>query len=307
MSLHRRLDDSLFIGGSMEGGIIGGGGWLPMLWTGSAVLLSTEGGFSNARIWMFASAQQAIGGRFQINYHLFANASFERTSAFGFNLDTTRVLYADDARRAYPGFYTDESYGSFIDTSLFRLVTGGLRNDILRSGRDSVVTVGLKQPFSGLQVAPRLSLTLKSRLPVQLGLSWKLQYFWDLYEWDQILFHAHYLVYSRADGAFYAVPDDPLFSELTVTHGADGGLAITPAAQAGPAVFHHVMRRIDNSLSADLSFYVYDGRFGSAALKTVVSRTWSTLMKKSPFEIPEWSASAFIEWRMKISSRLVRR
>ena len=307
LSLNRRIDDSLFVGTSIEGGGIGSSSWMPMLWTGAAAYLSTKGRLNNSRFWVFASVQQTLGRCLQADYQCFANVFFERPSSFGFVLDTSKVLFVEDARRQYPVFYTDDSFTRIIDTSAIRVITGALRNDIIRSGRDSVAYVGLKQPFSGMIINPRVSLILQSKLPVQLGFSWKWHYFWDLYEWDQIAVRAHYLVLSRSDGAYYVIPEDLLMNELTITRGADGGLAIAPAAVEGSPVIHNALRRIDNTISADMSFQVYDGCFGTAALRTFISKTWSTLIKKSPIEIPEWSISASVIWRLKIPNRLIQR
>ncbi|MBN1306318.1 MAG: hypothetical protein JXA18_00270 [Chitinispirillaceae bacterium] len=304
LSVNRRRDDSLFFGNSVEGGVVGSGRWLPMLWGGGSVFLTTSGLFGNARAWLFASAMQPPGKRLQAGYNLFVNSYFERPSAFGFDLESAQILYAEDARRHYPIFYTDGSYSGIIDTSRIRVVTGALRNDIIASGRDTVMYVGLKQPLSALLISPRFSLTLRSKMPVQLGASWKWNYFWEPYEWDQIDIHAYHIIYSRSDEKYYVVPEDPLTTQLTVTYGPNGGLAIAPAAQP---VIHHSLRRIDNTITADLSVQLYDGRFGTAALKAYAAKTWSTLLKRAPIEIPEWSISTFLEWRLKFSNRLVRR
>ncbi|MBN1576802.1 MAG: hypothetical protein JW913_09635 [Chitinispirillaceae bacterium] len=306
LSVNRRRDDSLFFGNSIEGGVVGSGRRLPMLWGGGSVFLTTSGRFGNARVWLFASALQTLGKRLQANYQLFANAYFEQPTSFGFTVDSLKKLYADDGRRLYPVFYIDGSYSTMIDTSRLHVVTGALRDDLddmIASAGDTAMYVGLKQPLSGLLINPRFSLTLKSRLPVRLGISWKLNWFPEPYEWDQVNIFAKYLIYSRSDEAYYIVPVDPLMRELTPTYTADG-LAIAPAARP---VIHHSMHRIDNTVAADLSVELYDGRFGTAAFKTYAAKTWSTLLKKAPIEIPEWSVSVSLEWRLKIADRLVQR
>jgi hypothetical protein len=300
LSLNRRIDDSLFIGTGIEGGFAGSGKLMPLLWGGSAVSLTTKGKISNSRAWLFASAQQTLGKRMQAGYTLFVNSYFEQPSTFGFNYTTTKILYVEDGSRLYPVFYTDSSYSAVIDTSVIRVITGALRDDIIASG--TVLHVGLKQPFSGIQINPRVSLTLKSKFPVQFGCSWKWHYFPERYEWDQILTYAPYLLYNRVDDATYIVPEDLL--GLMIRY-ADGGLLLSPSAQAGSLVIHHSLRRIDNALSGDMALQLYDGRFGTGVLRFYGSKTWSTLSRKAPIEIPEWSISTSIEWRVKIANTLI--
>jgi len=306
LSLNRRIDDSLFIGNSIEGGIIGSGEWSPMLWMGGFANVNTAGKFANSRAWLFVSAMQIFNSKLSANYHCFFNVSFDNRTDFGFPLDTMHVLYAEDARRQYPVFYTDASYTSVIDTSAIRVITGALRNDIIASAHDTLINVNLRQPNSNIIVNPKATLSVKGIIPIRIGLSWKLNYFWEPYVWDQINLSNHYFVYSRSDSRYYLVPADPLMNELTITRGLDGGLAIAPAAQPGDAVIHHSMIRVDNAAIAEVSLQLYDGKTGAVSLRTLFSKNWSTLAGKAPISIPEWSIFAVLEWRLKLLNSIKR-
>ncbi|MDD5674043.1 MAG: hypothetical protein PHC61_07770, partial [Chitinivibrionales bacterium] len=210
LSLNRRWDDSLFLGNSLESGVSGSGAWLPTLWAGISAQVNTRGAYANSHTWLFASARQPLAKQVKLDYLFFVNVSHENPSEFGFALDTMHVLSAADARRPYPLFYTNTTNSVIIDTSFLRVITGALRNDIIASGHDTLITVGLKLPYSSVLINPKTSLTIQWALPVTVGLSWRFNYFWEPYEWDQILLNAHYLVYSRADGAWYVMPADPM-------------------------------------------------------------------------------------------------
>jgi hypothetical protein len=58
------------------------------------------------------------------------------------------VLYAEDAQRQYPVFYTDQTYTTMIDTSYLRLINGQITKDILASATDSMVVSKLILPNS---------------------------------------------------------------------------------------------------------------------------------------------------------------
>jgi hypothetical protein len=213
------------------------------------------------------------------------------------------ILYAEDAQRQYPIFYTDASYASVIDTSLIRVITGALRNDIIASARDTFIVVTLQQPNSSIIINPKATFNLKWIIPVSIGISWKLNYFWEPYVWDQINMNAHYFVYSRSDGRYYLITAD---NELRITRGTNGGLAIDPSVNPGEAVTRHIGIRIDNAAIADISLRLHSGKTADINLQTSFSKNWSTLAGTAPVAIPEWSISAALEWRLKLLNSIKR-
>ncbi len=301
LSVNRRIDDSIFLGGGIEGGLVGKGSWLPMLWSGSSMYITPSGRFGNSRIWLFASAQKKPAKRLRTDYNCFINSHFEKPSSAGF-IDTLKKLYAEDGGRPYPVFYTDGSFSAIIDTSRLSVISGELLNRILNSGRDTTLHVGLKQPFSNILINPRIALQVEWRFPVQLGISWKWNFFLEKHEWDQIPIPVKYLIYSRSNDAFYVIPKNPLTTVLTPTF-VNGTLATVPPAQR---TIHHSVRRIDNTASVDLSIHLYKGSLGSMSFTTCASNTWSTLHRKAPVEIPEWTFSGSFEWRLKIRNKMFR-
>ena len=296
LACNRRIDDSLFIRVSLEGGTVLNNRYLQMLWGGGALSFSTNAAFNSSRWWLFTASQFNLNNCTGLTASLYSGLYLADHASFGFTLDTAKILFANDGRQPYPVFYADASYSRMIDTSAFRVLTGALRNEIISSGKDSVVNCALVQPFSNLTVNPRLGFVFKHALPVQIGFGWRLNYYREKYQWDQLLMHAHYLIFSRADGIWYAIPEDFLLGDLTITHTDNGSLAIAPTAVGTLPIVHHERRRIDNTVSIDLSVQWYNGRFGSGSIRSSGSKTWSTLMKTAPFEIAEWTLSAGFEW-----------
>jgi hypothetical protein len=301
--LNRRIDDSIFIGNSLDAAWIGKGSMMPLLWLGGQINTTKGGKFADSRLWLFASAMHLINSRTYLSYQCFFNVMFDRTSMWNFTMDTIHIIYSDNASQQYPVFYTDSTYSSIIDTSLLRVITGTLRNDIIASGRDTSINVLLKQPNSNIMLNPKVSLTVKTFFPLQFSLGWKLNYFWEPYEWDQIKINADYFVYSRIDGKYYIIPVDPAMDDFVITYGSNGGLTVSPAIVSGTAVVHHSKTRIDNSAVAEFSVQMLSGKTGSLNLRTSFTKTWSTLARSAPIEIPSWSLSANLEWRFKIPNK----
>ena len=288
-SVNRRFDDSLFVGGSLEGGgMVGSSKFAPLLWSGVSVYTTTTFKFSNARSWLFFSAQQKYKRFLKINYQSFLNLFVNRKYEFSVTKNIS-LLYADDARLQYPVFYTDQTYSTMIDTSYFRLISGQVTKDIQVSGSDSAVVSKLIIPNSNLSFAPRISFSLDFKLPVQFGAGWRLNYYPEPYQWDVFSGDADYIIYSRADGEYYKLPQ-----KWTVNKGSNGGIAISPEIE--PGQFQHMsMKRIDNTISVDLSFRLFDKKYGNGSIRSTVSKTWSTLSGKSPVDIESWNLSTYIE------------
>ncbi len=302
LSVNRRFDDSLFIGASVESGMIGSNKWMPMLWSGASVYTTTDFNISNARSWVFFLAQQQYSHLFKINFHAFFNLLLSRNTEF-LHTKIISVLYADDARLQYPVFYTDQAFTTIIDTSYFRLISGQITKDIQASSTDSIIISKLTLPNSNLSFAPRISFSLTFKVPIQLGFGWKLNYFFKPYKWDIISNDAQYLIYSRSDELYYKIPPDLI--GITTTKGTNGGIAISPAVQPGQFKQTHMsMMRIDNTISADLSIQLFDKKFGTGTIRSTVSKVWSTLSGKAPIDIQSWNFSSFIEWKIRTQNAI---
>ena len=302
LSVNRRFDDSLFIGASVESGIFGSSKWMPMLLSGASVFTSTGFNFSNARSWMFFLAQQQYSRLFKINFHAFLNLLFTHSTEFS-HTKMISVLYADDARLQYPVFYTDQTFTTMIDTSQFRLISGQITKDIQASSTDSIIISKLSLPNSNLSFAPKISFSLASKVPIQLGLGWKLNYFFEPYEWDIISNDAQYFIYSRLDGLYYRITPDLM--DITTTKGTNGGIAISPGVEPGQFKQTHMsMIRIDNTVSADLSIQLFEKKFGTGTIRSTVSKVWSTLSGKAPIDIQSWNFSALVEWKIRAQNAI---
>jgi hypothetical protein len=293
ISVNRRFDDSLFLGGSIEGGgIIGSSKFTPLLWSGASIYATTNLKFSNARSWFFFSAQQRHNSFLKIDYQVFLNLYVNRKYEFSQTKEIL-VLYADDARLQYPVFYTDQTYSTMIDTSYFRIISGQLTKDIQGSGTDSIIVSKLIVPNSNLSFAPRISISLGFKLPVQIGATWRLNYYPELYQWDVFSNDAGYLIHSRADGKYYKLPQ-----KWTVNKGSNGGIAISPGIE--PGNFQHVsMKRIDNTISVDLSSRLFENKSINGSMRSSISKTWSTLSGKAPLNIESWNFSTYIELKFQ--------
>jgi hypothetical protein len=293
ISINRRFDDSIFVGGSIEGGgIVGSSKLTPLLWTGASVYTTTGLKFSNARSWLFFSAQQKHSRFLKINYQTFLNLFVNRKYEFSATKNIS-LLYADDARLQYPVFYTDQSYSTMIDTSYFRLISGQVTKDIQVSGSDSIIMSKLIVPNSNLSFAPRISFSLALKRPIQFGVGWRLNYYPEPYEWNIFSNDAGYLIYSRADGEYYELPQ-----KWTVNKGSNGGIAISPEVEPGKPQ-HVSMKRIDNTVSADFSFWLFENKYGTGSIRSSVSKTWSTLSGKAPVNIENWNFSTYIELKFQ--------
>lgn len=302
VSVNRRFDDSLFIGASVEGGMIGSSKWMPMLWSGVSVYTTTDFNFSNARSWMVFLAQKQCNRLFKVNFNAFFNLLFNHNTEFS-NTKIISVLYADDARLQYPVFYTDQTFTTMIDTSYFRLISGQIAKDIKASSTDSIVISKLTIPNTNLSFSPRISFSLASKVPIQLGLGWKLNYFFEPYEWDVISNDAQYLIYSRSDGLYYRITPD--LTDISTNKGTNGGIAISPAVEPGEFKQTHIsMMRIDNTISVDLSVQLFEKRFGTGTIRSTVSKVWSTLSGKAPIDIQSWNFSAFVEWKFRTQNAI---
>jgi hypothetical protein len=151
--------------------------------------------------------------------------------------------------------------------------------------------VVLKQPNSSIIIHPKANISFKSIIPVEIGFSWKLNYFPEPYQWDQIDINAHYLVYSRLESSYYVIP-----YIFLITRGNNGGLQLAP--ETSP-VIHHSMTRVDNTATVDISIPFYNNNTGSLKFRSSLSKTWSSLATKVPIDIQEWFFSASLEWRFK--------
>jgi hypothetical protein len=303
LSVNRRIDDSVFIGNGIDVGWIGSGNMMPMFWIGGQINTTERGSFADSRLWSFASAMHFINSKAYLNYQCLINVVIDRTSMWNFT-NNAHIVYADDATRLYPVFYTDSTYSTMIDTSYLKVITGVLRNNIIASGRDTSINIILKQPTSNMLFNPKFSLAIKTFVPVQFSLGWKLNYYWEPYEWDQIKIDANYFVYSRADGKYYIIPVDPAFDDFVITYSSNGGLAVSPSIVSGNAVVHHSMTRVDNSAVAEFSVQISSNKTGTLNLRTSFVKTWSTLSYRAPIEIPAWSVSANLEWRFRMTNKL---
>lgn len=298
LSVDRHIDDTLLFGAGIQGGRIGKGKWLPILWGGAGVFLNTEGSVDNSRAWLFASARQPLNRIASAEYSGFVNVSIKKPYAFDLGGYRAKVLYAEDARLQYPVFYSGPDMSTVVDTAFIIR----LNQQLLSLGEDTVVNVALKQPQASLMISPRAEISLKSRIPLQLGLSYTLDYYWEDYEWDQMRHTPDYLLYSRSEGKYYVLPPDPLLGRPFVVYADDLNLALSQAPLPGDAVEHHSQKRIDNTLSFDVKLNLHDGKAGKVDFRTAFSRTWSTLSRRAPFEIPQWSVSAMLEWRLRVKN-----
>ena len=272
-SVNQRIDDSIIIGGNVDCGYLGSGSLTPMLWLGVSSNSTPKGDIQKSEAWIFASANQNIQKTLNINYSGLFNASFSKSTTYKLTLDTMHLIYAKDARLQYPVFYADNSYSSIIDTSLLQVITGTLKNNILASAKDTLIEVVLKQPNTSLIVNPKVSLLIKSKFPVQFGLSWQFKYFPEAYKWDQININAQYLIYSQSEECYYVIPNST-FNTLVITYGENGRLALAPVAQQ---VIHHSVIRIDNTAVCDLSMQLLSRRQSTVKMRTAFAKTWSTL------------------------------
>jgi hypothetical protein len=106
------------------------------------------------------------------------------------------------------------------------------------------------------------------------------------------------LYYDRQTASYYRVPalsppraaEGPLSTskQLDVPYGE----AVTPSA----TLESHNAIRIDNTLSANLSFKKTWHYVGSLSLGGSVSRTWSTLHDTPIVTIPEFTCTFFLNW-----------
>ncbi len=291
--INKRFDDSLFLGASIEGGMVGSNRWMPLLWAGALIYMNTEFSVSNARGWLFLSAQQNVTQKLQINYQTFINSMISRKMEYS-QLHGVKVLYADDARLQYPVFYTDQTYSAVIDTSYFRFITGQITKDIQDSGIDSIVTSELKCPNSYISLFPKVSISVNSRFPVRTGFGWRLNCYFGLYEWDMISSDVDYLIHSRSDGQVYQII--PNLVGLKAVTGSDGGIAINQKVEQ---VQEHKAIRVDNAITADFSIELFDGKIGTGVVRTTILRNWSTVAGKVPIEIQKWNVSLFFEWTLR--------
>ncbi|MFP4162765.1 MAG: hypothetical protein ACLFVE_02195 [Chitinispirillaceae bacterium] len=292
LSVIRQIDDTLLVGTDIQGGKIANGMWLPMIWGGAGLYYNAGGDFDNFRLWTFASVRRSLDKRVSAELSGFVNVNIENTCSFTLTENPARVFYAEDARLQYPVFYTDSDFNTVIDTSLIIR----LKNEILSSGSDTLIPVAFKQPFSSIMLNPKASIKLNSRFPVSFGLSYIFDYYWEPYEWDQIRSSSQYIVFSRSEGRYYYIPDD------FKIEGNNEGLALSPQLLPGDVVVHHSEIRIDNTLCADISLILYDGKAGKVNIESAYSRTWSTLSRRAPIKIPEWSVSAMLKWRLRVNN-----
>ncbi len=295
LSLNRHIDDTLLLGGSIQGGRVGKGKWLPILWGGAGIYLNTEGAVDYSRGWLFASVRNSLHRGVSAEYSGFLNVNLKKPCVFDLGDYSAKVLYAEDAGLNYPVFYSGPDMSTTVDTtSIIRL-----NQQLISLGEDTLVNVALEQPQSSLMISPKAALEVKSPIPLRLGVSYTLEYYWQKYEWDQIRHTPYYLLYSRSDDRYYVLPPNPLLGRPYVSYSDDLNLALSEAPLPGDAVVHHSKVRVDNTVSADVSLMVYDGKKGKVDVRTAFSRTWSTLSRKAPFQIPEWSVSAALEWRLR--------
>lgn len=297
-SANRRFDDSLFIGASVEGGIVGPGKWLPMLWSGASIYLKTDASFSNARGWLLLSARQKVRQKFSISYQTFFNLMISEKTEIG-QLETVEVLYAENARLQYPVFYTDKTCSTIIDTSLYTdLITGEIKKNIVKSATDTNTASVLVIFNTYMSITPRVSLQAGTKFPIKFGIGWRLNYYPGKYEWDVIIEDPLYIVYSKTDDAFYWIPANQ--KEIVTITGENGGIAISPSIEQNEFYTqHHSMLRIDNAVSADFSIQVYDGKIGNGIIRSAILKNWSTLSGKIPIDIQNWNFSLFFEWNFK--------
>jgi len=284
VSVDKSMDDSVTLRTSIDGGRIGISK-ASLYWAGMSAAISDKGTLQDAGAWVYVTRNRNIHHLLQLQSGVLFDASWSDNSPFSITLDTLKTLYARNGALQYPVFYTDVSRTTILDTGFLQVITGNLRNRIVASSHDTVISVAIKQPFSSISIMPKMGITLKFRLPLEIGCAWKLSYFTQPFEWDQINLNAKYLMYSEADNGFYIIPWD-LLNDLVITYADNGGLALAPQATR---LEHHSKRRIDNSLMLDIAQVLLNSKGASLRIHAQVSRTWSTLSGKSPFAIPEWN------------------
>jgi hypothetical protein len=295
VSINKGTDDSVTVRASIDGGMTGLSK-MSLYWAGVSAAITSRGKPQDFGAWVYLTRQQNIHRMLQLQGSVLFDASWSDESQFSLTLDTMKTLYARNGALQYPVFYADASRSTELDTAFLQVITGNLRNRIIASSHDTVISIAIKQPNSSISIMPKAGVTLKFRLPLQFSCAWKLTYFTSPNEWDQMNVNAHYLMYSDADNSFYTIPWD-LLNDLVITYADNGGLTLAPQAAK---LEHHSKRRIDNSLMLDISQVIFDSKVTSLRLNAQVSRTWSTLSEKSPFAIPLWNVYIGCKWDINL-------
>ncbi len=280
-------NDSLQLGASIEGGYLAIGRWTKACYAGGSIFLNQRLKYDNSNLWLFTSASKKISKGFTFEGSNMVSVYNDKNLQF--ELSKTKVYYAEDCRLQYPIFYTGSDLSQVIDTSSSYL----LRGRIEISGKDTVVSI--RQPPSSIGINPKTSLSISFIRPVSLGLAYKIDYYWEPYEWwNPISFNG--IIYSRKEDTYYIFPAGP---DWGTTRTPNGSLALDVTPQ--PA--YHSAIRIDQSLGADISIQLVTGKFGKVHLKSGYRRTWSTLDSHALLKIPKWISWITLDWRLNMNRK----
>ncbi|NLD94137.1 MAG: hypothetical protein GX639_15875 [Fibrobacter sp.] len=295
VSIDKGTDDSVTMRASIDGGmaVISKSS---LYWAGVSASVNRRGKPKDAGVWVYGTRHRSVHRLVQLQGGMLFDASWSDVSQFSITPDTIKTLYARDGALQYPVFYTDHLRLTILDTGFLQVVTGNLRNRIIASSHDTVMSIAIKQPFSSVSIMPKAGITFKFRLPLEIGCAWKFSYFTRPFEWDQGNLNARYLMYSEVDNSFYTIPWD-LLNDLVITYADNGGLALAPQATK---LEHHRERRIDNSIMFDISQVLFNSKRTSLRVHAQVSRTWSTLSDKSPFAVPSWNVYIGCKWDINL-------
>ena len=269
-------------------------------------------GASNVRhlLWGLAS----VNVRDPLTFTVLMNCNLAQAVTVSAQLPSA-ILFVDNAGDGFPDIYRDNAYEEKVVPDTVRLDTmsfveriafvSALNTDIAAAQRDSFVSITKVLPSQYFSVNPQMQvhLPLRSGFSIGFDCSWRLDWYPQPYEWDNIplsYFNTsdqYCLLFNRSDSSLYGVTTLPGIQYQS------GALSFVPEITS--SFSHESLKRIDNTLGTSIMMGREWQRAGSIRILGSISKTWSTLSDHAPIDIPDWSWSFGLSWQKKIVQRKV--
>jgi hypothetical protein len=227
------------------------------------------------------------------------------------------VIFLDQLQKALPDLYSDSTFTVRLTPDTIRLDTmtisqrltigpataNALNNTLAASLQADTVILMKKIPSRFISLNPMVqhSRPLPFKLNAAIDCGWRVDYYPERYEWDEMPFTTlsadkrYYLGFNRSDTAYYGLSAAP------TTQFANG--VLTLVSRPTTALKPTSARRIDNTATLNLSLEREFKAAGAIRLAGAVAKTWSTLSDRVPIAIPDWSWSVALTWRVTFSPR----
>jgi len=288
--------------------------WMRAFSAGYALEVSQEREVDNQNVWLFGYLDNAGPLRQGFTFSLFANGYFARMAAQNYDAYAW-LYYVDDAREDFVVHYTDETYSARIDTA-GKAAIAYVSELVADTGNLALLSaiygdsIHNQMPQSHISLGPEVvySFSPAAKLRTSIGAGWNVRYYPAEYHWvgmwaegldagqgTDIL-----LAFSRADSSYYFLDE-----QIVLEGGFDYGHVkehYTPFSFA-----QRSRKRIDNTISVNLSLESEIWRMGVFVVSGTIARTWSTLGDDCPIDVPEFSWSAQLKWTKTIRPRMRQR